>query len=233
MISLHTAIQNWTPFLASVAAILAWSSKLIWAKEYKNAKEEQIRAVNMKFLAFKENFESQERVHKDKLDILNERINFYEDIISDKVRNQFKIVKEQLEAINNELEIQVKDLNLALRDKEELISVRAHELKVLKTNNTAIIKKLSDLEAEKINLEYKLNNLTETQSQVINASQEIKKIDSSTIQRDSTSHLISVSKTVEKKLFFDSVSESPILESYKKSLEDYLKSYQILCSQMD
>jgi hypothetical protein len=103
-LSLVTGIYAIAALASSLAAVLAWVSKLWWAKEYTAAKNETIHAK-----------EAQIELLKTELQNLRE-------LSPMKLREYFISVKEQLEEYNNKLREELESANDAIKKKDSEIT---------------------------------------------------------------------------------------------------------------
>lgn len=100
---LVVAIYVIAALASSVAAVLAWASKLWWAKEYASAKDETIRAK-----------EAQIELLKTELENLRQ-------LTPVKLREYFLSVKEQLEEYNDHLRQELATAHEAIKRQDEEI----------------------------------------------------------------------------------------------------------------
>lgn len=102
--NLVTGVYVIAALASSLAAVLAWISKLWWAKEYTAAKNETIHAK-----------EAQIELLKTELENLRE-------LTPMKLREYFLSVKEQLEEYNNKLREELESANDAIKNKDSEIT---------------------------------------------------------------------------------------------------------------
>jgi hypothetical protein len=107
---------------SALAAVLAWAAKLWWAKEFKAAKDETIKAKDAQ------------------IELLKTQIEGLRELSPMKVREYFLSVKEQLEEFINDLQNQLQEARADIEQKSELIGKLQNEGRV----HEAEVKRLSD-----------------------------------------------------------------------------------------
>ncbi|MBE7386256.1 MAG: hypothetical protein F6J95_033310 [Leptolyngbya sp. SIO1E4] len=142
------------------AAVLAWAAKLQWSKEFKEAKEAQVRALKGQIDSLRFAHEERLKAKDEQIATLEKKLKSFHDLNSEKIREFFEYTKSQLESYNDNLASRVKELEDSIEDKEKLIrtfsknqSNHEQELEVLKSQKVYLQAKLESVEREKINVE--------------------------------------------------------------------------------
>jgi chromosome segregation ATPase len=150
-------IQSLAVLGSTLAAILAWASKLQWSEEFKKAKEEQISSLNSQI-------ELLRSAYDERLKAKDEQILALKDMTSEKTAEFFRFTKSQLESYNNELGARVQELEESIRDKEKLMksipsdqAQYQQKIEELEKQKQTLENKLTTVEFEKQNLEITLN----------------------------------------------------------------------------
>jgi chromosome segregation ATPase len=158
-------IQSLAVLGSTLAAILAWASKLQWSEEFKKAKEEQISSLNSQIELLKSAYHERLKAKDEQIVTLNDKLLSLKDMTSEKTAEFFRFTKSQLESYNNELGTRVQELEESIKDKEKLIkSIPSDQVQYqqkieeLEKQKQTLENKLATIEFEKQNLEITLNS---------------------------------------------------------------------------
>lgn len=117
-----------TVLASSLAAVLAWASKLWWAKEYTAAKDETIKAKEAQIASLKAALEQVQALAgetakaKDaQIESLKNEVQNLRELSPVKLREYFLSVKEQLEEYNDKLQGELKTAQEAIEKKDSEI----------------------------------------------------------------------------------------------------------------
>lgn len=104
-----------------IGAILAWTAKIQWSKEFREAKEAQISTLENNIKALQLAQEQRLKAKDEQIQTLNEKLKLLQDMTSEKTSQFFQFTKLTLEAYNNELSSKVKELEKAVEEKQQQI----------------------------------------------------------------------------------------------------------------
>jgi hypothetical protein len=117
-----------------IAAILAWITKLLWAREYKDAKDETIKAKNAQ------------------IELLENVIRFQSEFASVKIRESYLSMKQQLEEYNDMLKQQISEAQSEIEQKNRAIATHSQntdeEINHLKLEKSELERRAASLEAQ-------------------------------------------------------------------------------------
>ena len=132
--------------LSIVSTILAWLSKIRWAKEYTIAKDEIIKSKNAEILVVKEQLAGKDLQIKEK----ESQIQHLNSLNPPKLKEFYETIKSGLEAYNDKLQEELKTRNIEL----ENTIVKLNNLEPESENSKMLIATLnSEKEALKLTIE--------------------------------------------------------------------------------
>jgi seryl-tRNA synthetase len=117
-----------------IAAIFAWATKLLWAKEYRDANDKTIKAKDAQ------------------IELLENVIRFHSEFASVKIRESYLSMKQQLEEYNDMLKRQIVQAQAEIEQKNRAIATHSEntdeEINNLKTEKLELERKATSLEAQ-------------------------------------------------------------------------------------
>ncbi len=157
--------MEWIPWITTllsiIGAILAWAAKLVWSKEFADAKNEVIRAR-----------EAEIQTKEAYIETLKQEIEIYRDLTPMKMQEYLHATKNGLEGY---IEVLKNDLQVANNE----ITNKGRMISELSEDKTRSEDKIMRLNAEKLDLESKVVSLTDTFSMASEAQDKIATISGS------------------------------------------------------